>query len=73
MVSKLARYKAEQLPAIWIPETDEIFFASNAGGALGQSDLHRNNKIHRIVLKDTPAGSTYEEKVAVVSQSCAED
>ncbi|PPR00677.1 hypothetical protein CVT24_000965 [Panaeolus cyanescens] len=35
---------------IYVPETDEVFFGSNDGGALGQSDLNRNNKVGKISM-----------------------
>lgn len=35
---------------IYFPETDEMFFGSNDGGALGQSDLNRNNKVGKISM-----------------------
>ena len=35
---------------IYDPTTDEIFFASNDGGALGMSDLNHNNKVGKISL-----------------------
>lgn len=37
---------------IYFPETDEVFFASNAGGALGQSDLEHNNQVAKISMAD---------------------
>lgn len=50
--------------AIWIEETDEVFFASMAGTpSRARSDVNNNNKIFRIVLKDTPAGSSFADKV----------
>ncbi|KAF8154571.1 D-lactonohydrolase-like protein [Crassisporium funariophilum] len=33
---------------IYVAETDEVFFASNDGGALGNSDLNRNNEVGMI-------------------------
>lgn len=36
---------------IYVPATDEVFFASNDGGALGNSDLEHNNVIGKISLK----------------------
>ncbi|KAK0186535.1 calcium-dependent phosphotriesterase [Armillaria mellea] len=35
---------------IYFPETDEMFFASNAGGSLGMSDLDHNNVYGKISL-----------------------
>ena len=35
---------------VWIPSTDEIFFASNDGGALGMSDINHNNQYSKINL-----------------------
>ncbi|EMD32368.1 hypothetical protein CERSUDRAFT_108812 [Gelatoporia subvermispora B] len=37
---------------IWVPETDEVFFASNDGGPLGMSDLNHNNQVSKISLKE---------------------
>ncbi|KAF9451567.1 calcium-dependent phosphotriesterase [Macrolepiota fuliginosa MF-IS2] len=37
---------------IYVPETDELFFCSNDGGALGMSDLNHNNKVFKISLAD---------------------
>ncbi|KIJ56359.1 hypothetical protein M422DRAFT_774140 [Sphaerobolus stellatus SS14] len=37
---------------IWDPVEDQVFFASNDGGALGMSDLLHNNQVNRISLKD---------------------
>ncbi|KAA1474220.1 D-lactonohydrolase-like protein [Dentipellis sp. KUC8613] len=37
---------------IWNPETDDFFFASNDGGALGFSDLNHNSKYGKINLKE---------------------
>lgn len=36
---------------IWVPETDEMFFASNDGGALGMSDLNHNSQVSKISLE----------------------
>lgn len=35
---------------IYYPETDEFFFASNAGGALGNSGLNQNNVVSKISM-----------------------
>ncbi|THH13530.1 hypothetical protein EW146_g6704 [Bondarzewia mesenterica] len=35
---------------IWDRTTDEVFFASNAGGALGHSDINHNNFVGKISL-----------------------
>ena len=37
---------------IWVPDTDEVFFASNDGGALGMSDIDHNNQVSMISLKE---------------------
>ncbi|KAH8110004.1 D-lactonohydrolase-like protein [Phellopilus nigrolimitatus] len=37
---------------VWIAATDEVFFASNDGGALGMSDLEHNNQVSKIALGD---------------------
>ncbi|KAI0635348.1 D-lactonohydrolase-like protein [Trametes polyzona] len=40
---------------IWVPSTDEVFFASNDGGALGGSDIDHNNQVSSISLKEVAA------------------
>ncbi|KAI0367310.1 D-lactonohydrolase-like protein [Pilatotrama ljubarskyi] len=40
---------------IWVPSTDEVFFASNDGGALGRSDIDHNNQISKISLREVAA------------------
>ncbi|TFK91302.1 D-lactonohydrolase-like protein [Polyporus arcularius HHB13444] len=40
---------------IWVPKTDEVFFASNDGGALGMSDIDHNNQVSKINLQDVAA------------------
>lgn len=40
---------------IYVAALDSVFFASNDGGALGNSDIDHNNKVGRIDLKDLPA------------------
>ena len=37
---------------IWLPETDEVTFASNDGGALGMSGINQTNQVSKISLKD---------------------
>ncbi|KAF5392812.1 hypothetical protein D9757_000942 [Collybiopsis confluens] len=37
---------------VWMPDTDEVFFASNAGGALGRSDINRNNQVFKMSLRE---------------------
>lgn len=37
---------------VWVPNTDEIFFCSNAGGALGHSDIDHNNQVAKISLNE---------------------
>ena len=37
---------------IWVPNTDEVFFSSNDGGALGMSDIDHNNQVAKISLKE---------------------
>ncbi|RDB26751.1 Gluconolactonase [Hypsizygus marmoreus] len=37
---------------VFVPNTNEVFFASNDGGALGMSDLNHNNVIGKISLND---------------------
>ena len=57
---------------IYVPATDEVFFASNAGGPLGMSDLNHNNVYSKISLKDVDAAfaaneTTINVPVTVVS------
>ncbi|KAI0666479.1 D-lactonohydrolase-like protein [Trametes maxima] len=40
---------------IWVPNTDEVFFASNDGGALGRSDIDHNNQVSKISLREVQA------------------
>ncbi|KAI0828494.1 D-lactonohydrolase-like protein [Trametes gibbosa] len=40
---------------IWVPSTDEVFFASNDGGEFGMSDIDNNNQVSRISLKEVEA------------------
>ena len=35
---------------IYVPETDEVFFASNDGSALGESDLGHDNRVGKISM-----------------------
>ncbi|KDR79179.1 hypothetical protein GALMADRAFT_223420 [Galerina marginata CBS 339.88] len=35
---------------VYVPETDEVFFASNDGGALGNSDVDHNNQVGKISM-----------------------
>ena len=53
---------------IWVPATDEVFFASNDGGALGMSDIDHNSQVSKISLKDpsiVSGGLVKPEKVRV--------
>ncbi|TDL15368.1 D-lactonohydrolase-like protein [Rickenella mellea] len=50
---------------IWIPSTDTFFFASNDGGALGNSDINNNNQVSMINLKNV--GSSGKVSFAKVS------
>ena len=36
---------------IWDPATEDVYFASNAGGGLGMSGLHAFNRVGKISLK----------------------
>ena len=38
-----------------MPDTDEVFFVSNDGGALGMSDIDHNNQVSVISLKEVAA------------------
>ncbi|KAI0321394.1 D-lactonohydrolase-like protein [Amylostereum chailletii] len=37
---------------VWLPDTDELTFASNGGSVLGRSDIDHNNIVSKISLKD---------------------
>ena len=53
--------------AVWVEETDEVFFVSRCGGVkTGPGEIQPNNHIYRVVLKDTPANSSFEDKVTKV-------
>lgn len=41
---------------VFIPQTNEVFFASNDGGALGNSDINHNNQVSRISLTEAAKG-----------------
>lgn len=56
--------------AIWIEETDEVFFASMGGQPhRSRSDLNTNNKIFRICLKDLKPGTPREQGVTEVGHA----
>lgn len=38
---------------VYVAATDEVFFASNDGGPLGNSDLDHNNMVSKLSLTDT--------------------
>ena len=40
---------------IYVSETDEVFFTSNGGGTLGNSDINHNNEVGKISMKDVEA------------------
>ncbi|KAI0746266.1 D-lactonohydrolase-like protein [Daedaleopsis nitida] len=40
---------------VWVPGTDEVFFSSNDGGALGMSDIDHNNQVSKISLREVAA------------------
>ncbi|KAJ6561497.1 calcium-dependent phosphotriesterase [Mycena vulgaris] len=40
---------------VWVPATDEVWFASNGGGALGRSGLDANNQVGKIKLGEVAA------------------
>ena len=37
---------------IWDPTTDEVFFCSNDGGALGHNDINTNSQVFKISLTE---------------------
>ena len=53
---------------VWIPQSDEIFFASSEGGdPLGMSDINRNNRVSRIPLANVRAGKNATAVIEVRS------
>ncbi|TBU23473.1 calcium-dependent phosphotriesterase [Dichomitus squalens] len=55
---------------IWVPETDEVFFASQDGGALGFSDVNHNNQVSKISLSEVAAAiEASDSSVAPVNVS----
>ncbi|KAF8326185.1 D-lactonohydrolase-like protein [Cantharellus anzutake] len=50
-----ATYAFAHEAPVYVPETDEVFFASNAGGALGMSGLDKNNVVFKISLREAEA------------------
>ncbi|CED84229.1 E, gnl, RGN [Phaffia rhodozyma] len=43
--------------AIWKPDTNELFFCSNAGNPKGDSGLYKNNRIFKIALSNLTSGN----------------
>jgi gluconolactonase len=41
---------------VWIPQTDEVFFAANDGGPLGMDDINHNSQVSRISLASARSG-----------------
>ncbi|KAJ4490338.1 calcium-dependent phosphotriesterase [Lentinula aciculospora] len=37
---------------VWVPNTDEIFFCSNAGGDLGRSNVEHNNQVAKLSMRE---------------------
>jgi gluconolactonase len=58
---------------IYVPATDEVFFASNAGGALGMSDLYHNNVYSKISLKDVDAAYAADDTTINVPITAVSD
>lgn len=56
---------------MYVSATDEIFFASNGGGALSYSGLNQSNQYSKISLKDAEAtnGTVDYTKVRMLSVS----
>ncbi|KAF9040264.1 D-lactonohydrolase-like protein [Hymenopellis radicata] len=40
---------------VWVPDSDEVFFTSNAAGHLGHSGLDQNNQMGKISLQEVAA------------------
>lgn len=61
---------------IYVPSTDEVFFGSNDGGALGNSDWDNNNMVLKVSLKEAEAAlasrgnSSAAVNVPVTEVSC---
>lgn len=55
---------------IWLPSTNEVFFASNDGGALGFSDIDHNNQVSKISLNEvTAAIKTSGSKTSALNET----
>ncbi len=52
---------------IFVPDTDEVFFASDDTTPLGMSDLNRNNKVFKIKLGDVNEGGAVNVPITQVS------
>ena len=55
---------------VWVPDTDEVFFTSNAGGDLGHSGFDANNQMGKISLEEVAeaiANGTESINVTVTS------
>lgn len=50
-----------------MPETDEVFFASDDGTPLGMSDLNRNNGVFKIRLGDVKGEGVVNIPITQVS------
>ncbi|KAG6902430.1 hypothetical protein C0995_016609 [Termitomyces sp. Mi166 len=48
---------------IYVPDTNEVFFASNDGGPLGMSDLNHNSVVGKISLTDVDAALVANDSV----------
>ncbi|KAF9011027.1 hypothetical protein BDZ89DRAFT_1047441 [Hymenopellis radicata] len=56
---------------VWVPDSDEVFFTSNAAGHLGHSGLDQNNQMGKISLQEVAAAirnGTGSINVTVTSQ-----
>jgi len=51
---------------VYVSKTDEVFFASNGGGHLGDSGLYKNNRVFKIDLKAAEASKEPVEYTKVL-------
>ncbi|OCB91678.1 D-lactonohydrolase-like protein [Sanghuangporus baumii] len=57
LIAENATFAFAHEAPIWVPSTDEVFFASNDGGPLGMSDLDHNSQVSTINLTDPAISS----------------
>jgi len=58
LIASSSRYAFAHEAPVWIRDTDEFFFSSDAGGSAGLSSINLNNEFFKISLKDVDAAMT---------------